>query len=84
MASRYSLHPHIWQRLSRGPLGPSADALVALLVEQGYCPHRIAAVRAALAVHCVTQFGRSVAETARQLGVSTAGIAKAVARAEQP
>jgi site-specific recombinase XerD len=42
MASRYSIHPHIWQRLYHGPLGPSVDALVALLEEQGYCPHRIA------------------------------------------
>jgi site-specific recombinase XerD len=53
MASRYSIHPHIWQRLYRGPLGPSADALVALLEEQGYCPHRIAIhVRVAAAVSC--------------------------------
>lgn len=46
--------------------------------------HRVAAVRADLAVHLVTQLGLSLAETARQLGVSTSGIAKAVARAEQP
>jgi len=32
----------------------------------------------------VTQFGLAFADTARQLGVSTAGIAKSVARAEQP
>ena len=35
-------------------------------------------------MHLVTQLGLPLAETARQLGVSTAGIAKAVARAEQP
>jgi len=44
---------------------------------------RIAAVRAHLAVHLVTQLGLSLADTARQLGVSTSGIAKAVARAER-
>jgi len=32
----------------------------------------------------VTQLGLSLADAARQLGVSTSGIAKAVARAEQP
>jgi len=31
----------------------------------------------------VTQVGLSLADAARQLGVSTSGIAKAVARAEQ-
>ena len=40
--------------------------------------------RTALPGETVTQFGLSLAETARQLGVSTAGIAKAVARADQP
>jgi hypothetical protein len=45
---------------------------------------RIAAVRARLAVDLVTRLGLSLAETARQLGVSTSGIAKAVARAERP
>ena len=45
---------------------------------------RIAAVRAHLAVHLVTQLGLSLADTARQLGVSTSGIAKALARAERP
>jgi hypothetical protein len=45
---------------------------------------RIAAVRTHLAVHLVTRLGLSLAETARQLGVSTSGIAKAVARAERP
>jgi AraC-like DNA-binding protein len=44
---------------------------------------RIAAVRAHLAVHLVTQLGLSLADTARQLGVSTSGIAKALARAER-
>ena len=39
---------------------------------------------ATLAVHLVTQLGLSLADTARQLGVSTSGIAKAVARAERP
>jgi site-specific recombinase XerD len=42
MASRYSIHPQIWQRLYEGPLGPYVDALVALLEEQGYCQHHIA------------------------------------------
>ena len=45
---------------------------------------RIAAVRTRLAVDLVTRFGLSLAETARQLGVSTSGIAKAIARAERP
>jgi REP element-mobilizing transposase RayT len=45
---------------------------------------RIAAVRARLAVDLVTRLGLSLAETARQLGVSTSGIAKALARAERP
>ena len=43
---------------------------------------RLSAVRAHLAVHLVTQLGLSLAEAARSLGVSTSGIAKAVARAE--
>ena len=43
---------------------------------------QISAVRAHLAVHLVTQCGLSLADAARQLGVSTSGIAKAVARAE--
>jgi len=45
---------------------------------------RIAAVRRGLAVNLVTRLGLSLAEAARQLGISTSGIAKAVARAEQP
>jgi len=44
---------------------------------------RVAAVRSELAVHLVTQLGLSLADAARQLGVSTSGVAKAVARAEQ-
>jgi putative transposase len=44
---------------------------------------RIAAVRAELAVHLVSQLGLSLADTARLLGVSTSGIAKTVARAER-
>jgi hypothetical protein len=46
--------------------------------------HRIAAVRSSLALHLVTQLGLTLADVARQLGVSTSGIAKALARAEQP
>jgi hypothetical protein len=45
---------------------------------------RIAAVRRDLAVALVTRLGLSLAEAARQLGISTSGIAKAVARAERP
>jgi predicted DNA-binding protein (UPF0251 family) len=45
---------------------------------------RIAAVGAHLAVHLVIQLGLSLADTARKLGVSTSGIAKALARAERP
>jgi REP element-mobilizing transposase RayT len=45
---------------------------------------RVAGVRAALAVHLVTRLGLSLAEAARQLGISTSGVAKAVARAERP
>jgi len=44
---------------------------------------RVVAVRAPLAVHLLTQIGLSLADTARQLGVSTSGIAKAVTRAER-
>jgi REP element-mobilizing transposase RayT len=43
---------------------------------------RLSAVRAQLAVHLVTRLGLSLADAARLLGVSTSGIAKAVARAE--
>jgi REP-associated tyrosine transposase len=43
---------------------------------------RLSAVRAQLAVHLVTRLGLSLADAARQLGVSTSGIAKAVARVE--
>ena len=43
---------------------------------------RLSAVRAELAVHLVTRLGLSLADAARLLGVSTSGIAKAVARAE--
>jgi hypothetical protein len=45
---------------------------------------RVAGVRAALAVHRVTRLGLSLAKAARQLGISTSGVAKAVARAERP
>ena len=45
---------------------------------------RIAAVRTRLAVDLVTRLGLSLADAARQLGVSTSGIAKALARAERP
>ena len=44
---------------------------------------RLSAVRARLAVRLVTQLGLSLAEAARPLGVSTSGIAKVLARAEQ-
>ena len=50
-------------------------------IPQGRC--RIAAVRSELALHLVTQLGLSLADAARQLGVSTSGIAKAIARAER-
>ena len=43
---------------------------------------RLAAGRGGLAGKLVTRLGLSLAEAARQLGVSTAGIAQAVARAE--
>lgn len=52
-------------------------------LQQGSRRRRIATVRGLLAVHLVTQIGLSLAEAARQLGVSTSGIAKAVARVEQ-
>jgi REP element-mobilizing transposase RayT len=52
-------------------------------LQQGSRRHRIAAVRGALAMQLVAAVGLSLAETARQLGVSTSGIAKAVARAER-
>jgi len=53
-------------------------------LHQGSRWRRIAAVRGALAVQLVIQVGLSLADAARQLGVSTSGIAKAVTRAEQP
>jgi len=40
--------------------------------------------RTALPCETVTPLGRAFADAARQRGVSTAGIANAVARAEQP
>jgi len=52
-------------------------------LQMGSRRRRIATLRADLAVYLVTQLGLSLAETARQLGVSTSGIAKAVARAEE-
>jgi hypothetical protein len=52
-------------------------------LELGSRRRRIAAVRSKLAVPLVTQLGLSLADAARQLGVSTSGVAKAVARAEQ-
>jgi len=48
MASRYFIHPRVWQRLYEGPLGPYVDALAASLEEQGYCRHYLAVhIRAA-------------------------------------
>lgn len=44
---------------------------------------RCSRVRVDLAVHLVTRLGLSLADAARHLGVSTSGIAKAVARAEK-
>jgi len=52
-------------------------------LHQGSRRLRIAAVRGALAVQLVTQVGLSLADAARQLGVSTSGVAQVVARAEQ-
>ena len=71
-------------REAQGLLRRCRQAPVSLAeVQLGRRRHRIAAVRAALSVHRVTRLGLSLAETARPLGVSTSGIAKAVARAEQ-
>jgi len=44
---------------------------------------RIVAVRSQLALHLVTQLGLSLADAARYLGVSTSGIARTLARAEE-
>lgn len=52
-------------------------------LQTGSRRRRIATLRADLAVHLVTQLGLSLAETARQLGISTSGVAKAVSRAER-
>ena len=52
-------------------------------LQEGSRRSRIAAVRGSLAVHLVTKIGLSLADAARQLGVSTSAIAKVVARAEQ-
>jgi REP element-mobilizing transposase RayT len=43
---------------------------------------RVAAVRADLAMRLVAELGLSLADAARRLGVSTSGIAKAIARTE--
>jgi putative transposase len=48
-------------------------------LQMGSRRRRIAAVRSELAVHRVTRLGLSLAEAARQLGISTSGVAKAVA-----
>jgi len=53
-------------------------------LQMGSRRHRITAVRSQLAVHLVTHLGLSLAEAARQLGISTSAIGKAVARAERP
>ena len=50
-------------------------------LQQGSRRHQIAAVRGGLAVQFVMEIGLSLADAARQLGVSTSGIAKAIARA---
>jgi predicted DNA-binding protein (UPF0251 family) len=52
-------------------------------LQMGSRRRRIATVRAELAVQLVTRLGLSLAEAARQLGISTSGIAKAVERAER-
>ena len=70
------------QRLIRRGCRQAGIGLAEL--QMGSRRHRIAAVRSALAVHLVTHLGLSLADVARQLGVSTSGIAKAIARAEQP
>jgi hypothetical protein len=60
------------------------EARVGLVeLQQGSCRRGIAAIRGALAVQLVTQVGLSLADAARHLGVSTSGIAKAVAQAGQ-
>jgi REP element-mobilizing transposase RayT len=69
------------QRLIRGRCRQEGIGLAEL--QMGSRRRRIAAVRSELAVHLVTQLGLSLADVARQLGVSTSGIAKALARAEQ-
>jgi hypothetical protein len=43
----------------------------------------LARLRAVLAVRAVEEWGLSLADAARELGVSTSGIAKAVARAKE-
>jgi REP element-mobilizing transposase RayT len=70
------------QRLVRRGCRQAGIGLAEL--QMGSRRRQIVAVRSTLAVHLVTQLGLSLAEVARQLGVSTSGIAKAVARAEQP
>lgn len=56
MASPYSIHPQIWERLHAGPLGPHVDAFVALLEEQGYCHDHIAIqLRTAATLTCWLQ-----------------------------
>lgn len=45
---------------------------------------RVAAARAHPEVYVVVEFGLALADAAGQLGISTSGIAKALARAEQP
>jgi len=49
------------------------QARISLVELQAGSRRRIATLRADLAVYLVTQLGLSLAETARQLGVSTSG-----------
>jgi putative transposase len=70
------------QRLVRRGCRQAGIGLAEL--QMGSRRRQIAAVRSELAVHLVTQLGLSLADVARQLGVSTSGIAKTLARADQP
>ncbi len=66
----------IRQHCRRGGVSPAE-------LHGGSRRRRVAVVRTVLAVYLVTELGLSLADAARQLGVSTSGISKAVARGEQ-
>lgn len=78
------------QRVREQSLGKAQEVILNLCrrkqisakeLRMGSRRRQISAVRSQIAVHLVTELGLSLAEAARHLGVSTSGIARAMARA---